>query len=94
MADRPMTLKGDRGAAKKLSNTCVLKNLQQELKDKQQAYKNLEEENTLLRTREVITCPCTQGCQRVPPVYDNPTGWQCPRQIRKHFCRLSCRRSF
>jgi hypothetical protein len=44
----------DKGAAKPPAKACLLKKLRQEYEDMQQAYNRLKQENTSLRTREVM----------------------------------------
>jgi hypothetical protein len=45
---------GHKAAAKAPSNACIINNLKQELVDKQQLCNRLKQENSSLRTREVM----------------------------------------
>jgi hypothetical protein len=53
-ADGTAPIQRDKGAAKPPSKACLIRSLKQEYLDMQHAYKRLKQENTSLRTREVM----------------------------------------
>jgi hypothetical protein len=53
-ADGIVPQNGERAAAKPPSKACLIKSLRQELQKKQQVSNRLKQENSSLRTREVM----------------------------------------